>query len=51
MHSRGSESGASRSEWVAPKLVELNIGMSDVAFGYDPGTDGDQPGFPDTSES
>lgn len=47
----GNRDDFSRTEWVAPVLVELSLGMVDVAAGGDPGTDGDSPGSPDTSQS
>lgn len=43
--------GASRMEWVAPKLVELGLAVRDVENGTAPGTDGYLPGYPDTSQS
>ena len=45
------ETDPERAEWVAPVVVDLGLGMRDIQFGYDPGTDGDSPGYPDTSMS
>ena len=40
-----------KAEWVAPRLVELCVDIRDVAAGLAAGTDGAEPGTPDTSAS
>lgn len=42
---------AKAGKWEKPTLKSVQLDVSDVAFGFNVGTDGDSPGPPDTSMS
>ncbi len=51
MNPGGMKAAGGLPEWVAPRLVELRLGMKDVENSYLPASDGSDPGPPDVSDS